>query len=79
MGIVGSWVATWCWSVASEKLPLAITAQLIVAETVFGLIFGFIYEYRLPDLTEYIGGALQILGITTTLYLFARTTEQSKE
>lgn len=79
MGIIGSWVATWCWSIASEKLPLAITAQLIVAETIFGLIFGFIYENRLPHLTEYFGGSLQILGIMATLYLFSKTTEMSKE
>lgn len=79
MGIVGSWVATWCWSVASERLPLAITAQLIVAETVFGLLFGFVYEKRWPFGTEYSGAILQILGIIITLYLFAKVQDQSKE
>lgn len=71
MGIVGSWVATWCWSVASARLPLAICAQLIVAETVFGLLFGFIFEGRSPYLSEAIGGTLQVIGVMVTLYLFS--------
>ena len=70
MGIVGSWVATWCWSIASERLPLAICAQLIVAETVFGLFFGFIFEGRAPDTSEALGGTLQVVGVMVTLYLF---------
>ncbi|MGO7136454.1 hypothetical protein AB9E06_37210 [Rhizobium leguminosarum] len=33
MGLAGSWIATWCWVVASCRLSLALSAQLIVAET----------------------------------------------
>jgi drug/metabolite transporter (DMT)-like permease len=72
MGVIGSWVATWCWSIASARLPLAVCAQLIVAETVFGLSFGFIFEGRTPYLSEAVGGTLQIIGVMVTLYLFSR-------
>ncbi|MGO7837681.1 hypothetical protein [Rhizobium leguminosarum] len=41
MGLAGSWLATWFWVFASRRLPLALAAQLIVAETVFGLAYGF--------------------------------------
>ena len=77
MGIMASWVATWCWSIASTLLPLAICAQLIVAETVFGLIFGFLFEKRLPHVHELIGGTLQITGVMLTLFLFSKPKKHS--
>ncbi|KAH0438484.1 DMT family transporter [Paraburkholderia fungorum] len=70
MGLAGSWVATWCWSVASRKLPLALSAQLIVAETVFGLAYGFIYEHRWPALAEWVGMALQLVGVAVAIAVF---------
>lgn len=44
MGLAGSWLTTWFWVFASRRLPLALAAQLIVAETVFGLAYGFMFE-----------------------------------
>ncbi|AOK20778.1 permease [Burkholderia ubonensis] len=70
MGIAGSWVATWCWSIASRKLPLSLSAQLIVAETVFGLAYGFIYEHRWPALAEWTGIALQMVGVAVAIAVF---------
>lgn len=70
MGIAGSWIATWCWSIASRKLPLSLSAQLIVAETVFGLAYGFIYEHRWPTLTEWTGIALQLVGVAVSIAVF---------
>ena len=70
MGVVGSWVATWCWSIASRRLPLSLSAQLIVAETVFGLLYGFVYEYRRPALAEWIGILLQLVGAGVAVAVF---------
>jgi drug/metabolite transporter (DMT)-like permease len=63
MGIAGSWLATWFWVIASSRLPLTLAAQLIVAETVFGLLYGFLYESRWPLSQEWIGCALQVMGV----------------
>jgi len=71
MGLAGSWFATWCWVVASRRLPLALSAQLIVAETVFGLIYGFIFEARWPTPAEWSGSALQLAGVATALAAFS--------
>ena len=73
MGLVGSWVATWLWVVASRRLPLALLSQLIVGETVFGLTYGFIFERRLPTAPETVGSLLQLLGVVVAIALFTRT------
>jgi drug/metabolite transporter (DMT)-like permease len=62
-GVIASWVAQYFWTVASQKLPLALSAQLIVAETVFALIYGFAFEARWPSAAEWIGGGLLIAGV----------------
>ncbi|MBX4959617.1 DMT family transporter [Rhizobium lentis] len=76
MGLAGSWLATWCWVVASRRLPLALSAQLIVAETVFGLGYGFIFEGRLPSLAEAIGATLQFGGVCSAIAVFGKPRNQ---
>lgn len=70
--IFGSWVATWCWMVASNRLPIALTALLAVAEAGFGLLYGLIYEQRLPTLPEAVGIALQLGGVIMAVLIFTR-------
>ena len=79
MGIAGSWVATWCWSIASRKLPLSLSAQLIVAETVFGLAYGFVYEHRWPVNAEWAGIALQMVGVAVAIAVFTSRPARSSE
>jgi drug/metabolite transporter (DMT)-like permease len=70
LGLAASLMATWLWLIAATRMPLALAAQLIVAETVFGLAFGFLYEARLPTLLEGIGIVLQIAGVGLAIALF---------
>ena len=72
LGMAASWLATWCWSIASHRLPLALTAQLIVAETVFGLIFGLSLDGRWPTVSEAAGCLLQIAGVSLAVREFTR-------
>lgn len=70
LGLAGSLMATWLWLIASTRMPLALAAQLIVAETVFGLMFGFLYEARPPNAFEAVGIILQIAGVGLAIALF---------
>ena len=82
MGLAGSWLATWCWVIASRRLPLALSAQLIVAETVFGLAYGFLFEGRWPSPTEAVGAALQLTGVCSAIAVFSKpraVTEETTE
>lgn len=72
MAVVGSWFATWCWMVASKRLPLALTAQLIIAETVFGLGYGLAFEQRWPTNAEATGILLQMAGVIVAVAIFTR-------
>ncbi|GGX93035.1 EamA family transporter [Massilia dura] len=58
VGIVGA-VAMLCsvlgnalWNHASRALPLALAGQMIVFETLFGLLYGFLWEGRWPTMSE---------------------------
>ncbi|MDQ1183754.1 DMT family transporter [Agrobacterium larrymoorei] len=79
MGLAGSWLATWCWVIASRRLPLALAAQLIVAETVFGLAYGFMFEGRFPTPAEAIGAAMQIIGVCSAIAIFSKTYASPRE
>jgi drug/metabolite transporter (DMT)-like permease len=63
LGIVSSWLATWLWIFGSRRVPVVVASQLIIAETVFGLFYGFLYQQRWPTGFETIGSLLMILGV----------------
>lgn len=63
MGLGASWVATWLWNLASQRLPTSLAGQLIVSETLFALAYGFAYDGRWPSLPEWLAAALFTVGI----------------
>lgn len=73
LGLAASWLATVFWVVASARLPVALTAQLMVTETVFGLISGFVFESRWPTGYETTGILLQIAGVMVATYIFSQS------
>ena len=70
-GVIASWIAQYFWTLASHRLPLALSAQLIVAETLFALIYGFAFEGRWPHASEWVGGVLLISGVFWGVRVFA--------
>lgn len=63
MGLGASWVATWLWNLASQRLPTSLAGQLIVSETLFALAYGFLYDGRWPSALEWVAAALFTVGI----------------
>jgi drug/metabolite transporter (DMT)-like permease len=47
------------WNRASRLLPLTMTGQMILFETLFALLYGFVWEQRLPTFAE--GAAILLL------------------
>jgi len=51
------------WNYASRALPLTLTGQMIVFETLFAALYGFLWEARWPTMTETSALALLVAGV----------------
>lgn len=70
--VLGSWLANLLWNAASRRLPLTLTGQLIVFETLFSLLYGFLYLQRLPTLLEGFAIALLLGGVCAAVWRHGR-------
>ena len=50
--VFGSWLAALLWNAASKRMPLTLSGQLIVFETLFALLYAFIWRQSGPSLLE---------------------------
>lgn len=69
LGVVCSWLAFTLWNKASSLLPMSLAGQMLIFETIFGLLFVYILEQRMPFLLEMGGIACMLLGIFFSLQL----------
>jgi drug/metabolite transporter (DMT)-like permease len=52
VAIIASIIGNALWNRMSRLLPLTLVGQMILFETLFALLYGFIWEHRLPTLLE---------------------------
>ncbi len=55
------------WNRMSRLLPLTLVGQMILFETLFALIYGFLWEQRLPTVLEAAALALVVLSVLSCL------------
>ena len=48
-GIGSAWLATIVWNVASQRLSASLCGQLIVSETLFVLVYSFLWDGHWPS------------------------------
>jgi drug/metabolite transporter (DMT)-like permease len=60
IGCGSSWAANLLWNICSKNCPATISGPLVVAETVFALLYTFIFQGRLPSLSE--AAAIALFG-----------------
>jgi len=63
MALFASVVGNAFWNAASRRLPLSLAGQMIVFETLFALLYGFLWEWRLPGLLEIAAIACLLGGV----------------
>jgi len=63
LGVAVSWGGTLLWNLASALLPVSLVGQLIVLETIFGLTYVFIADFKLPSAFELLGIIMLIVGV----------------
>jgi drug/metabolite transporter (DMT)-like permease len=59
------------WNIASRSVPMTLSGQLILFETLFALLYGFIYQQRLPRALELAAIALLVTGVLWSVRVHA--------
>ncbi|WP_444814971.1 DMT family transporter [Variovorax brevis] len=67
VGIGSSWLATILWNIASQRLSPSLCGQLIVSETLFALLYAFLWDGRWPQASEFAAAVLFVLGILASI------------
>ncbi len=65
-----AWLGALLWNHASTRLPMSLGGQLLVLESLFGLVFLYILDQRTPSLLELIGIACIIIGVVAGIRAF---------
>lgn len=55
LGLLCSWVGGYLWNKASLFLPVSLAGQLMIFETVFGILFFYLLERKMPPWLEFTG------------------------
>ena len=63
IGLFASWLGTLCWNEASQRLPPALSGQLIVFETLAALGYAFALRGRWPSGETLVGVGLLVAGV----------------
>lgn len=63
LGSLCSWVGALLWNKASIHLPVSLAGQLLIFETIFGIMFAYLLEQQLPPLMECAGIILLLAAV----------------
>ncbi len=66
-GIGSSWLATVLWNIASQRLSASLCGQLIVSETLFALLYAFLWDGRWPLAIEWAAALLFVAGVVVSI------------
>ena len=66
-GIGSAWLATVLWNIASQRLSASLCGQLIVSETLFALIYSFVWDGQWPTLGQTLACTLFMAGILASI------------
>ncbi|QHI96410.1 EamA family transporter [Aristophania vespae] len=66
--LVGSILGNACWNKMSQILPLTMVGQMLLFETIFALIYGFLYEQRVPTPLESLAIILVSASVITCMH-----------
>lgn len=69
VAIGASVIGNGLWNAASRVLPLSLSGQLIVFETLFALLYGFLHEGRWPHGLEWAAIVLMLTGVIWSVRL----------
>ncbi|MFI8743465.1 DMT family transporter [Stutzerimonas zhaodongensis] len=69
-GLGATLAAAWAWSVATRRLPLALSGQLIASETLYATALGLLITQRWPSTAEAVGTGMLFIGVVWAIQAF---------
>lgn len=72
VAVLASVMGNACWNRASRALPLSLSGQMIVFETLFALLYSFAWQQRWPTVVECLAMACLIAGVVLCARAHAR-------
>ena len=66
-GIGSAWIATYLWNIASQRLSASLCGQLIVSETIFALVYLFVWDGQWPSVLQLVACLLFVAGILASI------------
>lgn len=67
LGLGSAWLATILWNIASQRLEASLCGQLIVSETLFALLYAFMWDAHWPSLAQAGAATFFSLGILAAI------------
>lgn len=72
LGCVCSWFGSFLWNSGCLYLPISLCGQLTIFESIFGIIFVYLIEKRLPTTFECLGITLMLSAIIYSVNMFKK-------
>ncbi len=66
-GVGSAWIATYLWNIASQRLSASLCGQLIVSETIFALLYSFVWDGQWPSTVQLVACLLFVAGILASI------------
>jgi len=63
LALCGSWLANGLWNACSRRMATSLSGQMIVFETLFACVYGFLFSQRVPGLMEVASIVLLVGGV----------------
>jgi drug/metabolite transporter (DMT)-like permease len=70
LAVLGSVGGALAWTFAAQRLPIALAAQLITMEAIFGTGVGLLIRRRWPTPAESVGMILVVVGVVVAIQVF---------
>ena len=67
LGVGSAWIATYLWNIASQRLSASLCGQLIVSETIFALVYSFVWDGHAPTGMQALACLLFVAGILASI------------
>ena len=72
LGLLCSWVGAYLWNKASLYLPVSLAGQLTIFETIFGVLYFYLFTWDLPSWIEVVGTFVLLGAIVYGIRKFAK-------